>query len=241
MPKCIAWGIVDPRTELQRPQMWTWGDETPPTDSINVGSHSVGGEPMRGDKRMEKLVPMHSWEVNGDRADAARYFSGLLKNGIPHSANVVVAPTRVWRYRGAPYYLDQQMERLKLTLMQCKRARDSNEFHRISGLLGQLSEQLVKAMRNGDVKLDIREAVGVNATLDQCDDWVAQLFMTAAAAAQAVDEARAAYKLPPKPRPFLIICDYDMPSGKPTESNGESHNTSEKKKVADPTPKKSNS
>ncbi len=230
MPKCVAWGVVDPRTTLQRPQMWTWDNETPPTESIDPSSHSVGGEPMRGDKRMEKLVPLHTWEVTGDRSDAARYFAGLLKDGIPHSKNVAVAPTRVWRYRGAPYYLDQQMERMKLTLMQCKRARDSNEFHRISNLLGQLSEQLVKAMRNGDVSLDVREAVGVNATLDQCESYVEQLFMTAAAAAQSVDEARAAYKLPSKPRPFLILSEYDVPSGPTSDTNGESHHHPEKKK-----------
>lgn len=237
MPKCAAWGIVDPRSKIQRPQTWTWDNETPPTDSIDLNDHSVGGEPMRGEKRMEKLVVLHRWEA-GSRDDAARYFTGLRQNGIPHSTNVAIAPARVWRYRGAPYYLDQQMERLKLTLMQCKRARDSNEFHRISGLLGQLSEQLVKAMRNGDVILDPRESAGVNATLEQCDDYVAQLFMTTAAAAQAVDEARAAYKLPPKPRPFEILSEHDVPSGPPTETNGESHHVHDKKKPVDPVAKK---
>jgi hypothetical protein len=192
---------------------WTWGNEEPPTADIPKDrAHMVGGEPIR----MDKLVPMHRWEA-GDRGQAAQYYKTLLVRGIPHSEGTrrALEPTRipnqVWRYRGAPYYLEQQMDRMRLTAQVTKRAHHSREFHQVSHLLGELSERLVKMVSNGHVDLNIKEAEAISAVLEQCDEHVAQLCMVAAAAAQAVDEARMAYGLPLRHRVVNVLCEYDVP------------------------------
>jgi hypothetical protein len=229
--------VVNPRAKVQFPQAWTFGDEEPPTSNIpDDKPHVVGGIILADEKRMQRLVPLHRWEST-DRAGAAHYYkNSLLKNGIPHSTNVVVAPTRVWRYRGCPYYVDQQVERFRATGNLAKRAYRSDEFHRISHLLGQLSEQLVKQiLHNGEVVLtNDKEVASVEATLSQCEEYATQLHVLAAAATQALDEARAAYRLPPKQRELAVLCVYDVPSGSGSATNGETHHLPEPSPSVEP-------
>jgi hypothetical protein len=205
--------LFDHRSPRQFPQTWTWGDEEPPTANIPAAdarkdrpAHFVAGQLVH----MDRLQPLHRWEA-GDRGQAAAYFVTLLKNGIPHvpATEIAKVPLRVWRFRGAPHYIEQQGERLRLTTQTVKRAVDNKELRWMAGLLSQLSERLVRVFNNGDVHLDPKEAEAVHSTFLQAEESIARLHLLAASSAHAVDEARAAYNLPPYARPFAVTCEFD--------------------------------
>ena len=53
----------------------------------------------------------------------------------------------MWRFRGTPYYLDAQGDRLGLSKVLTDRARHNPEVYRVSVLLGQLCERYQRARK----------------------------------------------------------------------------------------------
>ncbi len=217
---CTAWGFHGQRY----PDCWTYGEEKPPTSQSELPRDPKNDLPtyetwdkaksqqsavIDGRASVRQMVPLYRWEAD-NREAGQNTFNGLRRNGIPNTNEPVVSPNRLWRYNGAPLYLSRQMRRLRAVESLVKRTQmDNKEIHRASGLLGQLSERLVKRATNGKVDLLPSEAKDIVAVLDQVEKDVTQLHMAAAGLAQAADEARAAYGLEPTHRPFGVVCEYD--------------------------------
>jgi hypothetical protein len=119
----------------------------------------------------------------------------------------------MWRYRGSPHHLNQQGSRLGITQVLLDRARNNQEIYRVSVLLSQLCERYHKARRdNGRPVLPATELGQIRGTLQQADQECAKLHALAAAAAEMIDEAYAAFELDQPRRHFAVLSDYDVPS-----------------------------
>ena len=234
-PDCWTWGDEQPPTEFRSSLPPPAPDEGPVYDvPLNERQKAQGAKAVKraiaegrmlptveGHIPLQKMVPLHRWDAD-HRDTALAYFRRLQKDGLPHTnGKLAHAPSRVWRYRGSPDYLEQQIQRLRLPASIKKRAQTNKEVCQASTLLGQLSERLIKcASNNGEnISMTPQERADINAAIDEGERFVAILVCATAGMAQALDEARAAYKLPPKQRDFEIISVYDQPA----ESNGKSH------------------
>ncbi len=233
MPICTAWGRIGERI----PETWSYGEGSIAPEMTqsplpagrrsdlpeykNWNPKDNVQETVNNKAPLAPMVPLHRWEGTGNIDDEIRYFNGLKKNGIPHTPEVPVAPGKVWRYRGLPYYLERQNARFRTTPMQIKRAQENKEAHRASAVLGQLSEQLIKRSVGGKIDLMPTEAAQIDAALGQCENEVTRLHLIAASLAQAVDEARVAYGLSPIIRSFEVLCDLDERSD--PQTNGKTH------------------
>jgi hypothetical protein len=116
----------------------------------------------------------------------------------------------MWRFRGTPYYLDAQGERLGLSKVLTDRARHNPEVYRVSVLLGQLCERYHSAPKqNGRAMVLPAELAQIRGTLGQCEQELEKLHALAAAAQAMIDEAHQAFGLDVPERFFRVKCDFD--------------------------------
>jgi hypothetical protein len=116
----------------------------------------------------------------------------------------------MWRFRGTPYYLDAQGDRLGLSKVLTDRARHNPEVYRVSVLLGQLCERYHQARKqDGRAVVLPAELAQVRGTLGQCEQELDKLHALAAAAQAMVDEAHQAFGLDAPERRFRVKCDFD--------------------------------
>jgi hypothetical protein len=116
----------------------------------------------------------------------------------------------MWRFRGTPYYLDAQGERLGLSKVLTDRARHNPEVYRVSVLLGQLCERYHQAPKqDGRAVVLPAELAQIRGTLGQCEQELEKLHALAAAAQAMVDEAHQAFGLDLPERRFRVKCDFD--------------------------------
>lgn len=116
----------------------------------------------------------------------------------------------LWRFRGTPYHLDRQGERLGISRVLTDRARHNPEAYRISTLLGQLSERYHAApKRDGVAVFSPPDLAQIRGTLSQCEQELEKLYALAGAAQSMIDEAIAAFGIEPPTRHFRVACDFD--------------------------------
>lgn len=116
----------------------------------------------------------------------------------------------VYRFRGAPYYLDQQGDRLGVPKILTDRARHNPEIHRVGVLAGQLCERWHRAPRcDGVPAFGLPELAQVRGTIGQIEQEVAKLHVLAAAAQAIADEARAVYGFEAADHDYHVACAYD--------------------------------
>jgi len=119
----------------------------------------------------------------------------------------------VYRFKGTPFYLDRQAERLGLPRVLTDRARHNKEIHEIATLLGQLCERWHQARKlAGRAVFQGPELEQIKGTLGRCERELEKLHALAGTAAAMCDDAYAAFGLSPPERPFAILCDFDAPS-----------------------------
>ena len=102
----------------------------------------------------------------------------------------------MWRFRGSPYYLDQQAKRLGITQVLADRARHNPEIFTGSAVLLRSSRDRYHRARkeNGiPVFFGRLELAQVKGTLEQCELELQKLHMLAAAADAMLDEAWQAF------------------------------------------------
>ncbi len=117
----------------------------------------------------------------------------------------------MWRFRGTPHYLGQQTARLGITQVLADRARNNPEIYRVSVLLSQLCERYHKARKEDGYPVFGGPELGqIKGTLQQCEQECAKLHALAAAAANMIDDASAAFRLT-APRHFIVLSDFDTP------------------------------
>ena len=86
----------------------------------------------------------------------------------------------MWRFRGSPYYLDQQAKRLGITQVLADRARHNTEIYQLAVLLAQLSERYHRARKeNGKPVFYTTELAQIKGTLEQCELELQKLHMLA--------------------------------------------------------------
>jgi hypothetical protein len=203
----------DPKSKDTEYKHSSWRPASPNQGQVNAG-------PIR------KLELVHTWEVHGKddnecRTQGAEYFRKLLRDGIPHTdpRQLFQAPSRVWRFRGFPQFLAAQGARMRLPAAYAKKCEVNPELAKISQLLGQLSERFIKGSRLGGISaIQGNDKTSANDAIEICEQSVARLHLVAAAAAQAVDEARAAFGQSIV-REFSVVSEYDeivksKPNGK---------------------------
>ena len=116
----------------------------------------------------------------------------------------------MWRFRGTPYYLDAQGERLGLSKVLTDRARHNPEVYRVSVLLGQLCERYHRApKKDGRAMVPPAELAQIRGTLGQCEQELEKLHALAAASQAMVDEAHEAFGMEAPGRHFRVRCDFD--------------------------------
>jgi hypothetical protein len=116
----------------------------------------------------------------------------------------------MWRFRGTPYYLDAQADRLGISKVLVDRARTNAEIHRIATLLGQLCERYHRAPKeDGRAVVFAAELAQIQGTLGQAECELSKLHALAAAAAAMVDEAHRAFGLAAPQRSHRVACDFD--------------------------------
>jgi len=119
----------------------------------------------------------------------------------------------MWRFRGTPHYLGQQAARLGVTQVLADRARNNQEIYRVSVLLAQLCERFHSARKEAGRPIFGGPELGqIRGTLGQAEQECAKLHALAAAAAIMIDEATAAFDLPPAERDFAVLSNHDYPS-----------------------------
>ena len=116
----------------------------------------------------------------------------------------------LWRFRGSPYYLDRQGDRLGISKVLIDRSRHNPEIYRASTLLGQLAERFYAAPKqDGVAVLDPASLAQIRGTLGQCEQELEKLHALAAAAQVMIDEAHAAFGLDRPRRSFGVRCEFD--------------------------------
>jgi hypothetical protein len=117
----------------------------------------------------------------------------------------------MWRFRGTPFYLDAQADRLGLSKVLVDRARTNAEIHRISTLLGQLCERYHHAPKEDGRIATVfpAELAQIQGTLGQVECELSKLHALAAASQAMVDEAYQAFGLAVPKRTHRVVCDFD--------------------------------
>jgi hypothetical protein len=119
----------------------------------------------------------------------------------------------IWRYRGTPHHLNQQGSRLGITQVIIDRARNNQEIYRVSVLLSQLCERYHKARKeDGRPVLPRPELDQIRGTLAQAEQECSKLHALAAAAAEMIDEAYAAFATQQPERHYAVLSDFDTPN-----------------------------
>jgi hypothetical protein len=116
----------------------------------------------------------------------------------------------MWRFRGSPYYLDQQARRLGITQVLADRARNNSEIYRVAVLLAQLSVRYHQARHENDKPiLFATELAQVKGTLEQCELELQKLHMLAASADAMLADAWDAFGFPRPVRLFEVMANSD--------------------------------
>jgi len=116
----------------------------------------------------------------------------------------------MWRFRGSPYYLDQQAVRLGVTKVLADRARHNAELYRISMLLAQLSHQYHNVRKvDGQPQLGRHELSQIRGTLEQCEHELQKLHVLAAASDAMMADAWEAFGFPKQSREFGVYTSID--------------------------------
>jgi hypothetical protein len=117
----------------------------------------------------------------------------------------------MWRFRGTPFYLDAQADRLGISRILADRARTNAEIHRVSTLLGQLCERYHHAPKQDGRIATVfpAELAQIQGTLGQAECELAKLHALAAAATAMIDEAHQAFGLALPQRTHRVVCDFD--------------------------------
>ena len=112
-----------------------------------------------------------------------------------------------WHFRGTPYYLSKQGERLGITSVLIDRARNNQEIYRVSVLLSQLCDQYHKRPKaeDGTSIMTPSELSQVRGTIHQIEQEVAKLHALAAAAAEMADGARGAFGIEASERTYFVV------------------------------------
>lgn len=113
-----------------------------------------------------------------------------------------------WRPQGAPYYLDQQRERMGLPALitEHPRVKDNRQLNRISGLTSQVCTNYFQGARHGDSRgFAEHQLATVRAVLVPCEAEIAKTHAIAAASVEMVDEAYAAFGIDPPTRNYRVV------------------------------------
>ena len=154
---------------------------------------------------------------DADTPDKAKaHFLDLVDRGIEATRQQhepAGGATAVWRFRGAPPYLNRQARRLGITQVLVDRARHNPEIHRMSVLMGQLCEGYHRLHKPSGAAptIDPPKLALAKSTLDQIEQEASKLHALAAAAADMLDEAYRAYGLEVPNRAFHVACRWDEP------------------------------
>ena len=118
--------------------------------------------------------------------------------------------TDLWRFRGSPYYLDQQALRLGISQVLADRARHNSEIYRLAVLMSQLSERYHRARKeDGIAVFYATERDQIRGTLEQCEMELQKLHMLAGAADAILSDAWQALGFPDPHRSFRVTSDHD--------------------------------
>ena len=116
----------------------------------------------------------------------------------------------MWRFRGTPFYLEAQANRLGLSKDRLREAWGNAELHRVSGLLGQICQRYHGAPKDAGRAVVIpTELAQIQATLGRCERELEKLHALAATAEAMLEEAHAAFGLECPRRQFRVQCDSD--------------------------------
>ncbi len=116
----------------------------------------------------------------------------------------------MWHFRGTPFYLDAQADRMGLSKVLVDRARTNHEIHRVALLLGQLCERYHRAPKEeGRAVVFPAELAQIQGGLGQAECEISKLHALAAAATAMIDEAYRAFGLAIPERTHRVICDSD--------------------------------
>jgi len=116
----------------------------------------------------------------------------------------------MWRFRGTPYYLNEQARRLRITQVLADRARHNKEIYQVSVLLAQLCERYHRARtEDGKPVFQATELAQIKGTLGQCELELDKLHALAGSAQAMLDEAWSAFGLDTPVRHFAVLSDYD--------------------------------
>ncbi len=119
-----------------------------------------------------------------------------------------------WKFEGSPHYLTQQADRLGMDRSTAHRSRDNRELLAISTFLCQMSDRMKAANKAGVHVFHGADRAQIEAGFNAQELNVHKLHMLAATASAVLDEARAAFGLPPMDRPFLVLSDHSPHNGK---------------------------
>jgi hypothetical protein len=211
MALCIAWG--EPGSKF--PSEWTYEGQLPSTG----GKIDPKTKVLIDDRSpVQKLVIRYRWDSTGNFKDDDAQFRAIQQKGIPGYVDPAFpgsarfepqkgsAPSRVWRYRGVPAYVDNQARRFRATQLLAKVLHQNRELHKMEGQMGELSNRI---MQQRGLPLNEPQIKDVMAILAQCERQVQGLHILAAAGAQAVDEAIAAFGLEMPPREYVVLSVFD--------------------------------
>jgi hypothetical protein len=102
----------------------------------------------------------------------------------------------MWRFRGSPWYLSRQAERLNVHHEVVHLSRHNAEIYRLATLISQLCEQWHRSRKEHGVPvLRGPDLDNVTFTLARCEIEAQKLQVLAAAAGEMVIEARNAFGL----------------------------------------------
>lgn len=196
-----TWETVGPRGAIK------------PVALVNKETGLRLGEPAGPDP--EFPLDVFSAEHNS----AVARFNSQKEHGIQreHRRHGFDRERGLWRFRGTPYYLDQQGERLSVTKVLTDRARHNTEIYRVSTLMAQVSERYHKSPKDDG---GIPHIVGmhrpeVRDTLLQCEQELQKLHVLAAAVQSMIDDASKACEIQLPERHFKITCVFDEPEDLP--------------------------
>jgi len=122
-------------------------------------------------------------------------------------------PPKLWRFRGAPHYLDQQGPRVNSPPVEMHKARTCRELHAPATIIGQLCDRY-HSLRKGEHGIPVIDHLTSQqfyASLATIEVAVAKLHGIAAASAQMSDETHIALGFPVPNRGFSVTSAYDTP------------------------------
>ncbi len=139
------------------------------------------------------------------------------RHGRPHDGEL-------WRFRGAPCYLDIQGHRLGVSKVLTDRARHNPEIHRITVLVAQVCERYHRLPKEHYIAMaPPPELAAVRSTLAVAESEMAKLHVLAASAQAMIDDGYAAYGMAPPHRHYTVACEFDAEIVRPGTNGQTEH------------------